>query len=107
MSDALEKPADHLADLAAFVTASPSSFHAAAEVARRLRAAGFVDQVERERLNVAPAVTCLSATGPLLAWRIPEGAGPTTGFRIIGAHTDSPGFVLKPNPTSTRPAGSS
>ncbi len=97
MSDALEKPADHLADLAAFVTASPSSFHAAAEVARRLRAAGFVDQVERERLNVSAGGHVLLRDGAVLAWRIPEGAGPTTGFRIIGAHTDSPGFVLKPN----------
>ena len=32
---------EHLDDLAAFVTASPSSYHAAAEVARRLDEAGF------------------------------------------------------------------
>ncbi|TFI46478.1 M18 family aminopeptidase, partial [Micrococcus endophyticus] len=31
----------HLQDLAAFVTASPSSYHAAEEVARRLVAVGF------------------------------------------------------------------
>jgi aspartyl aminopeptidase len=40
--------AEHIADLAAFVAASPSSYHAAAEVARRLSAAGFVEQRETE-----------------------------------------------------------
>ena len=46
--------ADHLADFAEFLTASPSSFHAAAETARRLAAAGFdahlVKPVTLERL---------------------------------------------------------
>ena len=88
----------YVADLAAFVSASPSSFHAAAEGARRLRAAGFVHQDERDRLGVDPGGHVLVRDGALLAWRVPENAGPTTGFRIIGAHTDSPGFVLKPNP---------
>ena len=35
----------HIDDLADFVTASPSSYHAAAEVARRLLAAGYVVQL--------------------------------------------------------------
>lgn len=88
----------YLADLAAFVSASPSSFHAAAEGARRLRAAGFVDQDERDRLSVTPGGHVLVRDGAVLAWRIPDAAEPITGFRILGAHTDSPGFVLKPNP---------
>ena len=33
--------ADHIQDLGAYVTASPSSFHAVHEAARRLDAAGF------------------------------------------------------------------
>ena len=35
-------------DLGAFVTASPSSFHAAREAARRLAEAGFTELVETE-----------------------------------------------------------
>ena len=88
----------YVADLAAFVSASPSAFHAATEGAERLRAASFVEQDERVRLNVAVGGHVLVRDGALLAWRIPANAGPTTGFRILGAHTDSPGFVLKPNP---------
>ena len=92
---------DFMADLAAYVAASPSSFHAAAEGADRLRAAGFVDADERDRLSAAAGGHLVVRDGALFAWRVPGDAGPTTGFRIIGAHTDSPGFVLKPHPDVT------
>ena len=89
---------DHIDDLAAFVSASPSSFHAVAEGARRLAAAGFTATDEAAGWDSSPGGHYLVRDGALLAWRIPSGAGPTTPFRIIGAHTDSPTFKLKPRP---------
>ena len=89
---------DHIADLIALVQASPSSYHAAAEGARRLAAAGFVEQDEGAEWDPAPGGHYVVRDGALVGWRIPEGAGPATGLRIIGSHTDSPTFKLKPRP---------
>jgi len=89
---------EHARDLAEFVTASPTSFHAAAEGRQRLTAAGFSVVDERAAFETAPGAYVLVRDGALLAWRIPAGAGPGTPYRIVGAHTDSPGFVLKPRP---------
>src|ERR671916_358576 len=94
MSSAL----DHVADLAAYLTASPSSFHAAAEGATRLAAAGFVEQDEAADFDVNPGGHYLVRDGALLAWRLPSDPDPRTPYRIVGAHTDSPGFAIKPNP---------
>jgi len=89
---------DHIDDLAAFVSASPSSFHAVEEGARRLAAAGFAATDEAAEWDSSAGGHYLVRDGALLAWRIPDGAGPTTPFRIVGAHTDSPTFKLKPRP---------
>lgn len=89
---------DHVDDLVDFVAASPSSFHAAAEGARRLAAAGFVQQDETSAFDATPGGHYVVRDGALIAWRIPENANPDGRFSIIGAHTDSPGFKLKPAP---------
>ncbi|MGI3783930.1 MAG: M18 family aminopeptidase [Janthinobacterium lividum] len=98
---ATDSAAAHVADLAAFVQASPTSFHAAAEGARRLAAAGFTEQDEAEAWDATPGGHHLVRDGALVAWRVPEGAGPLTPFRIVGSHTDSPTFKLKPSPDLT------
>jgi aspartyl aminopeptidase len=92
----------HIDDLAAFVTASPSSYHAAAEVARRLGDAGYVplDETADWREAVRPGARLIVVReGSVIALALPAGAGAGTPFRILGAHTDSPGFKLKPKPT--------
>jgi aspartyl aminopeptidase len=91
-------PSEHLDDLAAFLTAGPSSYHAAAEVARRLDAAGFTRLDEDAEWEVTGRGYVVR-DGAVVAWVLPPAAGPGTPYRIVGAHTDSPGFKLKPRPT--------
>lgn len=94
----------HAEDLARFVEASPSSFHAAHEVARRAVEAGFtlLDEADAWPRTTAGGRYVVVRDGAVIAWVTPAGASPTTPFAILGAHTDSPGFKLKPRPTTGR-----
>lgn len=94
--------ADHIRDLGDYVSASPSSFHAVHEAARRLDGAGFTGLDELEPWEAAAGKFYVIRDGALIAWVTPDGAGPTTGFNVLGAHTDSPSFKLKPKPTTGR-----
>ena len=69
-----EMPA-HLRDLAEFVTASPSSYHAAEEVARRLEAVGFTRLDETVDFPSAPGGYVVVRDGAAVAWIVPTGAG--------------------------------
>ena len=93
----------HTDDLATFVTASPSSYHAAAEVVRRLSEAGYValDETADWSEAVLPGARLVVVRdGSVIALALPETAGRGTPFRVLGAHTDSPGFKLKPKPST-------
>ncbi|MCB5283013.1 putative M18 family aminopeptidase 2 [Arthrobacter sp. ES1] len=94
--------AAHIQDLGAYVTASPSSFHAVHEAARRLNGAGFTALDEREpwQMPAGAGKFYVIRDGAIIAWVVPGTAHPTTAFNILGAHTDSPSFKLKPKPTT-------
>lgn len=90
-------------DFLHFIDASPSSYHAAANVERELVAAGFQRQREEDAWDVSPGGHVVVRGGAVMAYIIPprlaEGAGEKLrGFRIVGSHTDSPGFTVKPEP---------
>ncbi|TLP79918.1 M18 family aminopeptidase [Nesterenkonia sphaerica] len=89
-------------DLATFVTESPSSYHAAAVTAQRLVEAGFTQLGEHQDWPAEPGKYVVVRDGAVLAWILPQAAGPATPLRVLGAHTDSPGFKLKPQSTVTR-----
>lgn len=82
--------------LLSFIESSPSSYHAAATVAAAFREAGFTEQSESSAWSATPGGHYMVRDGAVLAWKIP--AGTPRGFRIVGSHTDSPGFKLKPRP---------
>ena len=92
----------YIDDFASFITASPSSYHAAAEAARRLDEAGFERRDESDDWTASTSAGRFYVVrdGAIVAWVQPAGATPTTPFRILGSHTDSPGFKLKPKPTT-------
>ncbi|MET0974245.1 MAG: M18 family aminopeptidase [Leifsonia sp.] len=98
MSDT--RTSEYIDGLARFIQAGPSSYHAAAEVARQLTEAGFDRLDETAEWPSSPGRHVVVRDGAVIAWMVPDGAGPLTPFRILGAHTDSPGFKLKPHPTT-------
>jgi aspartyl aminopeptidase len=85
-----------------YIDASPSPFHACAEAAARLEAAGFDSFAEAEAWPTAPGRHFVRRGGSLVAWVTDARHGPTSGFRIIGAHTDSPNLRIKPHPDAGR-----
>jgi aspartyl aminopeptidase len=101
-------PTDELAlgdDLRAFVDASPSPFHAVAELSRRLRGAGFTELAEAESWAVEPGSGYFVVRhGSLIAFRVGSAPLATAGMRLVGAHTDSPTFKVRPH-SDVRQAG--
>ena len=85
-------------DLAAFIAASPSPYHAVAEGVGRLRAAGFTEQPETGPWSEGPGGRYLVRDGTLLAWTVASPCPPGTPMRIFTAHTDSPTLKIKPRP---------
>ncbi|OEI69332.1 M18 family aminopeptidase [Curtobacterium sp. ER1/6] len=83
---------------AQYVAESPTAFHAATVARDQLVAAGFTELSELDAWPTKAGAYVVVRDGAVIAWRLPESATATTPFRILGAHTDSPGFRIKPNP---------
>ncbi|MER5641530.1 M18 family aminopeptidase [Kitasatospora sp. NPDC002227] len=88
----------HTDDLIAFLSASPSPFHAVASAAERLEKAGFRRVAETDAWEAGTGGRYVVRGGALIAWYVPEGATPATPFRVVGTHTDSPNLRVKPVP---------
>src|SRR5690606_9606212 len=81
-----------------FIDAAPSPFHACAEAAARLDAAGFTELAEVDAWTGGAGHHYVRRGGSLVAWAATAGHTATSGFRLIGAHTDSPTLRVKPRP---------
>lgn len=93
--------AAHIDDLISFVKASPTSYQAAAELSRRLDRAGFNQLDETRPWAAVEGRNYVLRDGAVIAWQTPDSISEKTAFRIVGSHTDSPSFKLKPHATIT------
>lgn len=87
-------------DLIDFIDASPSPWHAVASAESRLLADGFTRLEEGARWQLAAGGRYYVVRGgaSIIAFVLGSGELADVGFRIVGAHTDSPGLRLKPKP---------
>lgn len=85
-------------ELLDFIDASPSPWHAVETVAERLRVSGFVALREDERWQLAAGGRYYVIRGgsSIIAFAVGSDALAESGFRLVGAHTDSPGLRVKP-----------
>jgi len=93
-------------DLRAFIDLSPSPFHAVDEMARRFSSAGFSRLDERDHWQLGPgdARFVVRDGGSIIAFRVGTSALTDSGARLVGAHTDSPTFRVRPR-SDVRRAG--
>ena len=78
-----------------FISASPTCFHAIANTAARLTAAGYTPLSEEERWTLRPGDRRFVIRGgsSIIAFRVPQEL--RGGFMMAAAHSDSPAFKLK------------
>lgn len=93
------KAQQQVQDLLNFIDASPSPWHAVATMEQRLQQAGFSRLSEGEKWRLAPAGKhyVVRDGSSLIAFIVGDKPVAESGFKIVGAHTDSPGLRVKPN----------
>ena len=95
----MQPTSDAADDLISFLDASPTPWHAVRETVRRLSLAGYRELDEAAEWAVVPGdkVFVVRAGSSVVALEIGDAAPDQGGFRLVGAHTDSPNLRLKPN----------
>ena len=80
-----------------FMNASPSGYHAVANLAAMLESAGYQQLREKNAWNLVPGGKYYVSRGgtSLMAFRIPETV--TGGFLMSASHSDRPTFKIKEN----------
>jgi aspartyl aminopeptidase len=90
-------------ELIDFIYESPTAFHAVDTVKKRLHHCGFIEVREDETWNLKKGgkYFVTKNDSAIAAFVLGIGNLEEWGFKIIGAHTDSPTFRIKPAPEMT------
>ena len=87
--------------LASFIKQSTTPYHAVKSMAAQLLEAGFkaLDESDSWQLSPGGKYYTTRNDSSIVAWQMPVSKSvEESGFRMIGAHTDSPCLKVKPNP---------
>ncbi len=91
----------HNRALVDFINSAPTPFHAVAEMARQLEQAGYQRLQETDAWQIeAGHGYYVIRSGALIAFHTGQGDFAHQGWRLVGAHTDSPCLKVKPNPST-------
>ncbi len=92
------------AGLMQYLQASPTPYHAVANLSAQLDAAGFtaLEEGGQWQLEKNRGYYVTRAASSLVAFRTGNADLATAGFHIVGAHTDSPCLKVKPQPEIVR-----
>lgn len=87
----------HVQGLLDFIDASPSPWHVTQNIAESLLAEGWTQLQEKDKWNlqVKGRYFIIRGGSSIIALQIGEEKLQESGYRIVGAHTDSPGLRLK------------
>lgn len=90
-------------ELIDFIYESPSAFHAVESVKKILFNKGFSELKEEDKWNLQKESKYFVTknNSAIFAFTVGKGDVSENGFKLIGAHTDSPTFRIKPNPEMT------
>ena len=95
----MEQAESSAIELIEFIDQSPSPWHAVKSAEARLLGNGSSRLEEGERWNLVPGEKYHVVRGAsLIAFVMGSRSLVEAGFRIVGAHTDSPGLRVKPRP---------
>jgi aspartyl aminopeptidase len=85
-------------DFFRYLEASPTPFHAVAFMAGKLQDSGFIELSETAPWKLEPGNSYFVTrdNGALAAFTLASEKNRKQGFRIMGAHTDSPSLKIKP-----------
>ena len=94
-------PNDFTTSLLEFINQSPTSFHAVQQAGELLQQKGFVELDEHDSWTLSPGSYFVRRNeSSLIAFTL-SADNPDQGFRMAGAHTDSPCLKIKPVPVQT------
>ena len=94
----------YIQNLLQLLDQSPTSFHVVENLQQDLLSKSYQELKEGESWDLKPATKYFvtRAGGSIAIFHTPKNFTSTSSFKVIGTHTDFPGFKIKANPFSSK-----